>query len=149
MYNIVIFKYTYIPPADDSDFPPPSQMPYVKRRTSSILSKWTKLQRLLKEREQQLEMSSGSMQEYLEYLQNLLDWIDRELKQDSLVATPPAHAQLLKGYLDQLQVSEGDGLRFSCRLPLKLLLFLIFYYIILFSRKRGQSSPVSGRQGRR
>ena len=49
-------------------------------------------------------MSSGSMQEYLEGLQNLLDWIDQELGRDALVATPPAHAQLLKGYLEQLKV---------------------------------------------
>ena len=89
---------------DDTEFPPPGQLPYVKRRTSSIFAKWAKLQHLLEERERQLEMSSGSMQEYLEGLQTLLDWLDQELKQDSLVATPPAHAQLLKGYLGQIQV---------------------------------------------
>ena len=54
-----------------------------------------------------MEMSSGSMQEYMEGLQNLLDWIDGELKQDSLVATPPAHVQLLKGYLDRVQVRKS------------------------------------------
>ena len=90
--------------ADDSEFPPPSQVHYVKRRTASTSTQWGKLQRLLKEREQQLEMSSGSMQEYLEGLQNLLDWSEEQLALDSLIATPPAHAQQLKGYLEQLQV---------------------------------------------
>ena len=45
------------------------------------------------------------MQEYLEGLQNLLDWIDQELGRDAVAATPPAHAHLLKGYLEQLQVN--------------------------------------------
>jgi hypothetical protein len=68
------------------------------------LDRWDKLQRLLKEREQQLEMSSGSMQDYLENLQNLLNWMDGELQRESLTAVPPAHAPWLKGYLEQLQV---------------------------------------------
>ena len=88
----------------DDEFPPSSLLPYVKRRTTSILDKWSKLQRLLKEREQQLEMSSGSMQDYLENLQNLINWMDGELQRESLAATPSAHAPQLKGYLEQLQV---------------------------------------------
>ena len=94
----------------DDEFPPPSLLPYVKRRTTSILDKWSKLHRFLKEREQQLEMSSGSMHEYIENLQNLLNWIDGELKRDSLAATPPAHAPQLKGYLEQLRVIKALGL---------------------------------------
>ena len=89
----------------DDEYPPPSLLPYVKRRTSSILDKWSRLERFLREREQQLEMSSGSMQDYLENLKNLLNWIDGELRRESLEATPSAHAPLLKGYLTQIQVS--------------------------------------------
>lgn len=76
----------------------------MKRRSTSILDKWAKLTQLLKKREQQLEMSSGSMQDYLEKMQNLLNWMDGELQRESLAAMPPAHAPLLKGYLEQLQV---------------------------------------------
>ena len=95
-----------LPSTDDSEFPPPAQLPYIKRRTSSIFAKWAKLQKLLKEREQPLEMSSGSMQDYLERFQNLLDWIDQELQRDALVVVPPARAQLIKGYLGQIQVKR-------------------------------------------
>ena len=103
-FKSLMVTHCFLPSTDDSEFPPPAQLPYIKRRTSPIFAKWAKLQKLLKEREQQLEMSSGSMQDYLERFQNLLDWIDQELQQDALVVVPPAHAQLIKGYLGQIQV---------------------------------------------
>lgn len=92
--------------ADEEDFPPQSQLPYIKKRVTSTSETWYKVQQMLKDRGHQLEIHTGSLQTFLESLQNLIEWIEGKLNLDLLAAPPPGSIELLQQDIQELQVSH-------------------------------------------
>ena len=88
-----------------TDFPFEIQLPYIRNRVKLAAKKWSSVQRLLEEREHQLEMSMGSMVAFLEAVAELLTWTEEKLRLDALSATPPASLPVLRGYVETLEVT--------------------------------------------
>ena len=88
-----------------TDFPFETQLPYIRNRVKLAAKKWSSVQRLLEEREHQLEMSMGSMVAFLEAVAELLTWTEEKLRLDALSATPPASLPALRGYVETLEVT--------------------------------------------
>ena len=94
---------------EESEFPPSSMLPYVKRRLQSVLDKWSSVDRLLIEREQKLEMSTGSFQAFYTHAEGLLNWLRRKLEMGALSGHPPADLEIVEGYQKEIKVRERAG----------------------------------------
>ena len=74
---------------------------FMDDKLSTLEQRWSELKRRL---EYQLEMSSGDVPAFMESLQNLYDWLNKKLEQESLTAKPVAQLEQLKVYSNALQV---------------------------------------------
>ncbi len=83
-------------------------LPYVRKQTHALKEKWASVQRLLQEREQQLETSTGSYQAFTEHAHSLLSWLRGKLEMGSLFGTPPADLEVVEGYQEEVEV-RGCG----------------------------------------
>ena len=89
-------------------FPPTSLLPYIKGRVQGALDKWRVIQQLLIDREQQLELSTGSYQAFSEHAENLLNWLRGKLEMSALSGHPPADLEIIEGYQRDIQVGPGE-----------------------------------------
>jgi hypothetical protein len=81
-------------------------LPYVRKQTDSMNRKWNNIQRLLLDREQQLELSSGSYRTFIEHAQDLLAWLDGKLGMGALSGAPPADLDVVEGYQRDVEVNS-------------------------------------------
>lgn len=82
----------------------------MKKQTLFVVERWGVIHRLLQEREQQLELSTGSYQAFAEHAQTLLGWLQEKLAMDALLGAPPADLEMVEGYQREILVrGEGGG----------------------------------------
>ena len=79
-------------------------LPYVRKQIQSLHAKWASVQRLLENREQQLETSMGSYQAFTEHAQSLMAWLHGKLDMRSLFGAPPAGLAVVEGYQQEVEV---------------------------------------------
>ena len=85
---------------EQSDFPFEEhlqQLPYFRNKMVAVSTKWGGVQRLLRDRENQLEMSLGNMVLFLEGAEQLVEWVGQwagpDVTSDSPVVSPPPARQ--------------------------------------------------------
>lgn len=78
--------------------------------------KWSNVKQLLRERENQLELSLGTTVVFLQTVAELLAWLEEKSQLEAISATPPANVESLKGFVEIVEVmcrlgrgDEGDG----------------------------------------
>lgn len=109
--NIVLYHLFLLEGEEATDFPfDTTQLPYIRNRVKVAAKKWSSVQRLLQEREHQLEMSMGSMVAFLEAVAELLNWIEEKLRLEALSAAPPASLPVLRGYMETVEVTGRGSL---------------------------------------
>ena len=64
---------------------------------------------MLQEREQQLEISMGSYQSFMEHAQDLLSWLQGKLDMGALFGLPPADLDVVEGFQRDVEVRGGGG----------------------------------------
>ena len=87
--------------SDETDFPFEehlAQLPYFRNKIRAIATKWADVQRLLRDRENQLEMSLGNMVVFLEGVDGFLDWVREQGALECLCSGPPADLSELQTY---------------------------------------------------
>ena len=77
--------------------------------------KWSNVKQLLRERENQLELSLGTTVVFLQTVAELLAWLEEKSQLEAISATPPANVESLKGFVEIVEVmcrlgrgDEGD-----------------------------------------
>ena len=86
---------------EDVDFPfgeHLEQLPYFRNKMHAVTANWGGVQRLLRDRENQLEMSLGNMVVFLEGVEEVLTWIQNQTVLECLCSIPPADLTLLKHF---------------------------------------------------
>ena len=89
-------------PQDETDFPfeeQLSQLPYFRTKLKAIATKWTGVQQLLRDRENQLEMCLGNMIVFLEGAEGLVRWAEQRRASECLSVPPPADLGQLQAHL--------------------------------------------------
>ena len=77
--------------------------------------KWSNVKQLLRERENQLELSLGTTVVFLQTVAELLTWLEEKLQLEAISATPPASVELLRGFVEIVEVMCGGGGRWGGR----------------------------------
>ena len=75
------------------------QLPYFRTKMVAVTTKWGGVQRLLRDRESQLEMSLGNMVVFLEGAGQLVSWVRGRRERECVCGLPPANLTLLQTYL--------------------------------------------------
>lgn len=86
---------------DEPDFPFEEhleQLPYFRTKIHAMTTKWGGVQRLLRDRENQLEMCLDNMVVFLEGVNSFLEWIRDQHTLSCLSSIPPADLTQLKIY---------------------------------------------------
>ena len=87
--------------AEETDFPFEEhlqQLPYFRTKMRVMSVKWGEVQRLLRDRENQLELSLGNMVVFLEGVEQLLTWIRDQTGLACLSSIPPANLAGLNSF---------------------------------------------------
>lgn len=66
--------------------------------------KWSNVKQLLRERENQLELSLGTTVVFLQTVAELLAWLEEKSQLEAISATPPASVESLKGFVEIVEV---------------------------------------------
>ena len=82
------------------------------QREQAIEGKWRKIEQMLLEREEKLEINSGTMVEFFEGVDNLLGWIDQKLRLDCVAALFPADHGQLTALREQVEVSLTPAMHY-------------------------------------
>ena len=69
--------------------------------------KWSNVKQLLRERENQLELSLGTTVVFLQTVAELLAWLKEKLQLEAISATPPANVESLRGFVEIVEVMCG------------------------------------------
>ena len=86
---------------DEADFPFEEhlqQLPYFRNKLRTMTTKWGGVQRLLRDRENQLEMCLGNMVVFLEGVDEFLTWVRNQGALDCLSRGIPADVSDLQAY---------------------------------------------------
>ena len=75
-----------------------AQLPYFRNKMNAMTTKWGGVQRLLRDRENQLEMCLGNMVVFLEGVEEFLTWIRNQGGLKCLSSAPPADLSKLQAY---------------------------------------------------
>ena len=92
-----------------TDFPFDVQLPFIKNRMKMAEKKWSNVKQLLRERENQLELSLGTTVVFLQTVAELLAWLAEKLQLEAVSATPPANVESLRGFVEVVEVMCGWG----------------------------------------
>ena len=87
-----------------TDFPFDVQLPFIKNRMKMAEKKWSNVKQLLRERENQLELSLGTTVVFLQTVAELLTWLAEKLQLEAISATPPASVESLRGFVEIVEV---------------------------------------------
>ena len=71
--------------------------------------KWSNVKQLLRERENQLELSLGTTVVFLQTVAELLAWLEEKLQLEAISATPLASVESLRGFVEIVEVMCGLG----------------------------------------
>ena len=97
-------------------------MPYVSKHIATVTSKWASVHQMLRDREQQLELSTGAYQSFMEHAQDLLAWLRGRLDMGALSGSPPADLDVVEGYQREVEVNV-------CLLFVSCFLCLLFFFV--------------------
>lgn len=70
---------------------------------------WSTVQRLLADRDLELELCTGSYQAFLEQAEVLMVWLRGKLGGEVLSGLPPADLEVVEGYQREIEVRRGGG----------------------------------------
>ena len=87
-----------------TDFPFDVQLPFIKNRMKMAEKKWSNVKQLLRERENQLELSLGTTVVFLQTVAEQLTWLAEKLQLEAISATPPASVESLRGFVEIVEV---------------------------------------------
>ena len=87
-----------------TDFPFDVQLPFIKNRMKMAEKKWSNVKQLLRERENQLELSLGTTVVFLQTVAELLAWLAEKLQLEAISATPPASVESLRRFVEIVEV---------------------------------------------
>ena len=107
---------------EENDFPfieHLSRLPYFKNKARAMATKWAGVQRLLRDRENQLEMSLGNMVLFLEGVDEFLLWVQNQRGLDCISLPPSADMAELQADQEAInKLKEAMNLKDSTRLAL-------------------------------
>lgn len=86
---------------EEADFPFEEhlgQLPYFSNRLRTVATKWGDVQRLLRERENQLELCLGNMVVFMKGVEEFLTWVRNQGALKCLSMDPPADLPELQSY---------------------------------------------------
>lgn len=105
--NVMLVYPIHTATTDEADSPFEehfAQLPYFRNRLRTVATKWGDVQRLLRERENQLELCLGNMVVFMKGVEEFLTWVWNQGTLKCLSLDPPADLPELQSYQSGIHV---------------------------------------------